>query len=49
VIKARFLGYMAIIAAVLIVLAVKFHSKLAVVLIVVLAVLMVAVLAGLEK
>ena len=49
VIKARFLGYMAVIAAVLLVLAIKFHFKFAIVLIAVLVVLMILVFAGLEK
>ena len=48
-IRSRFLGYMAVIAAALLVLAVKFHFTWAYILIAVLAVLTVAVLAGLEK
>ena len=48
-IRSRFLGYMAVVFTVLIILAVRFHFKWAVVLIMLMIILTAAVLAGLEK
>lgn len=48
-IRSRFLGYMAVIFTVLMILAFRFHSKWAVVLIMLMIILTAAVLAGLEK
>ncbi|EWM55209.1 hypothetical protein [Ruminococcus flavefaciens] len=48
-IRSRFLGYMAAVLSLLFVLAIKFHCKWAIVLIVIVLVVSIAVLAGLER